>query len=101
MAFNRVVIVVTFSDTFPLTPSNSSSKVPLIYMFISQSLFILFFLFLKMFLILPSALVCVVIYGGRLRFVLLGVLTEQLPTLCPAWCDANAVQPRAAAAPPD
>lgn len=54
-----------------------------------------------MFLILPSALVCVVIYGGRLRFVLLGVLTEQLPTLCPAWCDASAVQPRAAAAPPD
>lgn len=78
MAFNRVVIVVTFSDTFPPTPSNSSSKVPVIYMFICQSLYILFFfpVFLKMFLILPSALVCAVIYGGRLRLVQLGVLTE-------------------------
>lgn len=54
-----------------------------------------------MFLILPSALVRAVIYDSRLRFVLLGVLTEQLPTLGPAWCDASAVQPRAAAAPPD
>lgn len=100
MAFNKVVIVVAFRDTFPLTFRSGSSKVPVIHMFICQSLDALFFL-PPMFSIPPSALVCAVIYGGRLRFVLLGVLTEQLPTLCPVWCDASAVEARAAAAPPD